>query len=82
MTRKQALAAAIEALTKEGQNEEAVRVLHKLIEELPLNRWTEDAIRDSVEQFILDTGHPPLRTDFKKKCLPPHSVIKRRFGVP
>ena len=49
--------------------------------ELPLNRWTEAAIRDSVEQFILDNGRPPLRTDFKKKCLPPHSVVKRRFGV-
>ena len=37
--------------------------------ELPPNRWTEAAIRDSVEQFILDNGRPP------------HSVIKRRFGV-
>lgn len=34
-----------------------------------------------MEQFILDNGRPPLRMDFKKKCLPPHSVIKRRFGV-
>jgi len=48
---------------------------------MPLNRWTEDAIRDSVEQFILDHGRVPTRTDFKKKCLPPHSVIKRRFGL-
>ena len=78
MTRKQVLELAAQAL---AENEEAVQVLHTMIDELPLNRWTEDAIRDSVEQFILDNGRTPLRTDFKKKCLPPHSVIKRRFGV-
>ena len=78
MTRKQALELAVQAL---AENEEAIQVLHTMIDELPLNRWTEEAIRDSVEQFILDNGRPPLRTDFKKKCLPPHSVIKRRFGV-
>ena len=78
MTRKQALELAVQAL---AENEEAVQVLHTMIDELPLNRWTEAAIRDSVEQFILDNGRPPLRTDFKKKCLPPHSVIKRRFGL-
>ena len=78
MTRKQALELAVQAL---AANEEAVQVLHTMIDELPLNRWTDAAIRDSVEQFILDNGRPPMRTDFKKKCLPPHSVIKRRFGV-
>lgn len=78
MTRKQALELAVQAL---AENEEAIQVLHTMIGELPLNRWTEAAIRDSVEQFILDNGRPPMRTDFKKKCLPPHSVIKRRFGL-
>ena len=78
MTRKQALELAAKAL---AGNEEAVQVLHTMIDELPLNRWTEAAIRDSVEQFILENDRPPMRTDFKKKCLPPHTVIKRRFGV-
>lgn len=78
MTRKQALELAVQAL---AGNEEAVQVLHTMIDELPLNRWTEAAIRDSVEQFILDNGRPPMRTDFKKKCLPPHTVIKRRFAL-
>ena len=78
MTRKQALELAVQAM---AANEEAVQVLHTMIDELPLNRWTEAAIRDSVEQFILDNGRPPLRTDFKKRGLPPHTVIKRRFGV-
>ena len=81
MTRKQALALAIQVLAETGQNEEAIQVLHTISDEMPLNRWTEDAIRDSVEQFILDHGRVPMRTDFKKKCLPPHSVIKRRFGL-
>ena len=78
MTRKQALELAVQTLTG---NEEAVQVLHTMIDELPLNRWTEVAIRDSVEQVILDNGRAPLRTDSKKKRLPPHPVIKRRFGV-
>ena len=62
MTRKQALELAAQAL---AENKEAVQVLHTIIDELPLNRWTEAAIRDSVEQFILDNGRPPMRTDFK-----------------
>ncbi len=58
MTRKQALELVVRAL---AGSEEAVQVLHTMIDELPLNRWTEAAIRDSVEQFILDNGrhaHP------------------------
>ena len=80
MTRKQALAMAAQVLSERGQNE-AAAILHNLSGELPFYSWSEDAIRDSVEQFIIDHGRPPLRTDFKKKCLPPHSVIKRRFGL-
>ena len=78
MTRKQALELAVQAL---AGNEEAVQVLHTMIDELPLNRWTEAAIRDSVEQFILDHSRVPTATDFKKRGLPPHTVIKKRFGI-
>ncbi len=78
MTRKQALELAVQAL---AENKEAVQVLHTMIDELPLNRWTEAAIRDSVEQFILDNGRPPMNTDFKIRELPPHTVVKRRFGI-
>ncbi len=78
MTRKQALELAIRSL---AGNEEAVQVLHTMIDELPLNRWTEAAIRDSVEQFILDHGRVPNTRDFKRRGLPPHTVIKHRFGV-
>ena len=80
MTRKQALSAAIEALNATGQTE-AAEILHKLSEELPFFSWSEDAIYDAVEQFILDHGRVPTTTDFKKRGLPPHTVIKRRFGI-
>ncbi len=80
MTRKQALSAAIEALNATGQTE-AAGILHTLSGELPFFSWSEDAIYDAVEQFILDHGRVPTTTDFKKRGLPPHTVIKRRFGV-
>ena len=80
MTRKQALSAAIEALNKAGQTE-AAEILHTLSGELPFFSWSEDAIYDAVEQFILDHGRVPTTTDFKERGLPPHTVIKRRFGV-
>ena len=81
MTRKQALSLAIQALSETGQNEEAIAVLHTLSEELPLNRWSDAAIRDSIEQFILDHDRVPTATDFKKKGLPPHTVIEHRYGI-
>ena len=80
MTRKQALSAAIESLNAADQTE-AAEILHTLSGELPFFRWSEDAIYDAVEQFILDHGRVPTTSDFKKRGLPPHTVIKRRFGV-
>lgn len=80
MTRKQALALAIQVLSENGQNE-AAEILHKLSGELPFFSWSEEAIRDAVEQFILEHGRVPTATDFKKRGLPPHTVIKKRFGV-
>ena len=49
MTRKQALALAEQVLTERGQIE-AAAILHKLSGELPFYSWSEDAIRDAVEQ--------------------------------
>ena len=80
MTRKQALSTAIEALNAAGQTQ-AAGILHTLSGELPFFSWSEEAIYDAVEQFILDHGRVPTTTDFKKRGLPPHTVIKRRFGV-
>ena len=80
MTRKQALAMAEQVLSERGQDE-AAAILHKLSGELPFYSWSEDAIYDSVEQFILDHGRIPTATDFKRRGLPPHTVIKKRFGI-
>ncbi len=77
MTRKQALHMALEALTDEA----AKAKINEIINDMPLTNWTKEAIFDSVEQFILDNGRTPTATDFKKKGLPPHTVIKHRFGV-
>ena len=81
MTRKQAITLAIQALTEAGQNEEAIAVLRVLSEELPLVHWSDAAIRDAVDQFILDQARVPTATDFKKRGLPPHTVIKNRYGA-
>ena len=81
MTRKQALSLAMQALSEIGEREEAVAVLRTMAEELPLVHWSDTAIRDSVEQFILDHGRVPTVSDFKKCGLPPHTVIKNRYGV-
>jgi hypothetical protein len=77
MTRKQALHKALGVLTDEDAKEK----LRELLDELPLVNWTERSIFDSIEQFICDRGRVPTVTDFKKKGLPPHTVIKLRFGL-
>ena len=82
MTRKEALSIAIQALSGIEQNVEAVDVLRTMREELPLNRWSEAAIRDSIEQFVLDHRRLPEGADFKNdRTLPSHTVIKNKFGV-
>lgn len=81
MTRKQALALAIRLIREDGTQPEAAEILHTLSEELPLTRWTDKAIQDAVEQFILDYGRNPTVTDFKKRGLPPHTVIQNKYGV-
>lgn len=82
MTRKEALSLAMQALSETGQNAEAVDVLRTMREELPLNRWSAAAIRDAIEQFVLDHGRLPNAADFKRdRTLPPHTVIKNKFGV-
>jgi hypothetical protein len=81
MTRKQALNQAIHELSKQNGQEEVIEKLKSICNELPLCNWTEAAIKDSVEQFYVDNGRYPNVTDFKKKCLPPHPSVKRRFGI-
>ncbi len=81
MTRKTALNQAISILSKRKGTEEIVEKLIELSEELPLVHWSDKSIRDTVEQFKLDYGRNPTVTDFKKKGLPSHPVIKLEYGI-
>lgn len=81
MTRKQALETAILLLEKEEAGKEAAEKLREVMEELPFTAWSDKTIRDTVEQFILDHGRIPTTADFKKRPLPPHTVIRHRYGV-
>lgn len=80
MTRKQALTRAIEVLKLQGENE-AAQVLEVLHSELPLIHWSDASIRDTVEQYILDNGKPPTASSFKAAGMPPHPVIKNKYGM-
>ncbi|MCL2577537.1 MAG: hypothetical protein FWE27_05750 [Defluviitaleaceae bacterium] len=77
MTRKQALHKALEALTDETAKEK----IKEILDDMPLVSWSEKTIFDTIDQFILDHGRIPTVTDFRKKGLTPHPVIKLRFGI-
>jgi len=79
MTRKQALQRAISLLSENPEYTEEVRILQEISDELPLTHWSDGSIRDAVEQFILDNGRVPTASDFKKRGMPPHPVIKQKY---
>ena len=81
MTRKQAITKAIETLRQAGDNAEAIRVLEELSSELPIIHWSDTALRDTVDQFIADTGRMPTATDFKKPGMPPYRVFMYNYGL-
>ena len=81
MTRKQALLQAIKELSSKEEFSETVRLLQDIHNELPLIHWTDKSIRDTVDQFILENGRVPTVTDFKKKGMPPHPVIKQKYNT-
>lgn len=81
MTRKQAIAKAIAVLQQEGDNTEAIQVLEELSSELPIIHWSDAALRDTVNQFIADTGRMPTATDFKKPGMPPYRVFMCNYGL-
>ena len=81
MTRKQALQRAITVLGKNPEYAEDIRILQEISDELPLIHWSDSSIRDTVEQFILDNGRVPTASDFKKKGMPPHPVIKQKYKI-
>lgn len=81
MTRKQAISKAIKALQQAGENTEAIRVLEELSGELPIIHWSDTALRDTVDQFIADTGRMPAATDFKRPGMPPYRVFMCNYGL-
>lgn len=81
MTRKQALHTAITVLSRHKKYEEEVKVLNQFLEELPLIHWSDASIRDTVEQFQLDHGRTPTVSDFRRKGMPPHTVIKQKYKI-
>ncbi len=81
MTRKQAIMRVCEALDGMEKYKEATAILKDMSEELPLIHWSDKSIRDAVEQFIIDNGRVPTASDFRKKGMPPHTVIRQKYGI-
>jgi len=77
MTRKQALHKALEALT----DKDAKSKIQEILGDMPFTGWGEKTIFDTLDQFVIDYGRMPNTSDFKKKGLPPHTVIRLRFGI-
>ena len=77
MTRKQAITKAIEVLSSTSEHQDIVKVLQSILDDLPLNHWSDDAIRDAIDQFTLDHGRAP-----RIKDLPVCSKIPQTRRVP
>ena len=84
MTRKQAVCKAL-ALLKHmepsAEIEETMEKLEEILCEMPFTRWSEETIHDTLKQFAAEHGRNPTATDLKRKGMPPHPVIKLRFGM-
>lgn len=81
MTRKTALNQAIYILSQTEGNEEIIEKLQDLLEELPIIHWSDKSIHDRVQQFVEDEGRNPTVSDFRKKGMPPHPVVKQKYKI-
>ena len=79
-TAAEALKTPATADSTAAEAQAACDVIRAMLSDLPLTSWTEKTIFDSINQFITDNGRTPTASDFRKKGLPPHPVIKLRFG--
>jgi hypothetical protein len=59
MTRKEALQLAVDILSEKPSAQETVTKLNEILENLPITRWTDSVIRDTVDQYTLDHGKLP-----------------------
>lgn len=85
MTRKQALQQAIEIVNESTVDEETrksiVEKLELCISELPFAKWSEEAVFDACDQYILEHKRPLTLKDFASKELPSHPTVRNRFGI-
>ena len=84
-TRKTALLEAIEIVKAadlpQEQKNGIVKKLTLCVTELPFAKWSENAICDACDQFLLDHGRVPSISEFDRGGLPSHTVVRRRLGV-
>ena len=77
MTRKQAIFKVILKIrAQKGQNEALIAKLTEIADLMPFVKWSEETVRDCVEQFMSDHGRLPTVTDFKvKNGMPAHALF-------
>ncbi len=80
MTRKQAVLDAIEILSKKKENEQTVKILREIYDELPIIHWTQNSVLDAFAQFIQENSRLPTRGDFDE-TLPSRPTIKKIFNM-
>jgi len=86
MTRKEAIIYAIDMIRKYGGDSEesksAEEKLTSVMNDLPLTKWSKEAIFDACDQYCKKHNKSYLTaTDFNSGELPPHRVVKKRFGM-
>lgn len=85
MTRKEAITVSIrvvEGCTLDQRiKDETIKMLNLCISELPFAKWSEAAIFDACDQFILDNKRQIRLIDFDRAGLPSHPTIKNRFKM-
>lgn len=80
MTRKQAVLAAIEVLSKNKKNAMIVEVLEQIYDDLPLVHWTREMALDALQDFYLENNRLPVNSELGRK-LPAKLTLKRLFGI-
>lgn len=93
MTRKQAISMIIEIVEKEIKHPktskkkreiyaEMLVKLKEIDDEIFLHGWSQKAILDAVEQFILDNNRYPFTPDFvSTNYLPNPPLVRVHFGI-
>lgn len=82
MTRKAALYQAIQILKANDEHKEMVQHLQGILDDFHKCMWDDKTAREAIDKFIKENGRNPTCTDFgKKNGLPPHTSMKRIYGI-